>query len=121
MHLAIKALTTRTYHNHHFIYDLNRRTAAASFRTKTDDSGAKEKTTTKTTSSEEANEKEWHGHALVPAAHQHHQHSFLLLLLVGWCLGPISHLLLLLGSTKASTWCWVIKLSFPSFLDFFTS
>ena len=29
MHLAIKALTTRTYHNHHFIYDLNRRTAAA--------------------------------------------------------------------------------------------
>ena len=31
MHLAIKALTTRTYHNHHFIYDLNRRTAAAAF------------------------------------------------------------------------------------------
>ena len=29
MHLAIKALTTRTYHNHHFIYDLNLRTAAA--------------------------------------------------------------------------------------------
>ena len=68
MHLAIEAYTTTTriYQHHHFIYDLKPKNSSSSFWTKMDDSGAKEKTT-KTTSSK-ANEKEWHGHALVPAA-----------------------------------------------------